>query len=172
MWTTNAISKKKRHDKMKNISGTWGKIRRWGNATIVFETALKVILSVLIFFNHGVCRCYRNLHYLCWTLKILKLRWITSVLFCWATLLWQGGWTRWPTEVPSNPYHSVILWFCELWYSANEIEYYFTRTIRNAFLLSKSLSITSFFSSSTVVIARDAYFFPLFKCKVKRKIFP
>ena len=28
------------------------------------------------------------------------------------TLLWQGLWTRWPTEVPSNPYHSVILWFC------------------------------------------------------------
>ena len=26
------------------------------------------------------------------------------------TLLRQGGWTRWPTEVPSNPYHSVILW--------------------------------------------------------------
>ena len=23
-----------------------------------------------------------------------------------------GGWTRWPTEVPSNPWHSVILW-CE-----------------------------------------------------------
>jgi len=22
-----------------------------------------------------------------------------------------GGWTRWPTEVPSNPYYSVILWF-------------------------------------------------------------
>jgi len=22
------------------------------------------------------------------------------------------GWTRWPTEVPSNPYYSVILWFC------------------------------------------------------------
>jgi len=21
-----------------------------------------------------------------------------------------GGWTRWPTEVPSNPYYSVILW--------------------------------------------------------------
>jgi len=29
------------------------------------------------------------------------------------TLLWQEGWTRWPTEVPSNPYYSVILWFCE-----------------------------------------------------------
>ena len=29
------------------------------------------------------------------------------------TLLRQGGWTRWPTEVPSKPYHSVILWFCE-----------------------------------------------------------
>ena len=27
------------------------------------------------------------------------------------TLLWQGGWTRWPTEVPSNPEHSV--WFCD-----------------------------------------------------------
>ena len=25
------------------------------------------------------------------------------------TLLRQGGWTRWPTEVPSNPKHSVIL---------------------------------------------------------------
>ena len=24
-----------------------------------------------------------------------------------------GGWTRWPTEVPSNPYHSVILWFLD-----------------------------------------------------------
>ena len=23
-----------------------------------------------------------------------------------------GSWTRWRTEVPSNPYHSVILWFC------------------------------------------------------------
>ena len=27
----------------------------------------------------------------------------------WVTMLWQEGWTRWPTEVPSNPYHSVIL---------------------------------------------------------------
>ena len=25
-------------------------------------------------------------------------------------LLRHGGWTRWPTEVSSNPYHSVILW--------------------------------------------------------------
>jgi len=25
-------------------------------------------------------------------------------------LLWQGGWTRWSPEVPSNPYCSVILW--------------------------------------------------------------
>ena len=32
----------------------------------------------------------------------------------WWTLCCQAeGWTRWPTEVPSNPYHSVILWFCE-----------------------------------------------------------
>jgi len=27
----------------------------------------------------------------------------------WVTLLQHGGWTRWPTEVPSNPKHSVIL---------------------------------------------------------------
>ena len=26
---------------------------------------------------------------------------------------WAGGWTRWPTEVPSKPYYSVILWFCD-----------------------------------------------------------
>jgi len=29
------------------------------------------------------------------------------------TLLRQGGCTRWPTEVPSNPYYSVTLWFCD-----------------------------------------------------------
>ena len=23
-----------------------------------------------------------------------------------------GVWTGWPTEVPSNPYHAVMLWFC------------------------------------------------------------
>ena len=35
----------------------------------------------------------------------------------WVTLLLQGGWTRWPTEVPSTP---NILWFCNsviLWFS-------------------------------------------------------
>jgi len=26
---------------------------------------------------------------------------------------WAGSWTGWPTEVPSNPYHSGILWFCD-----------------------------------------------------------
>ena len=31
----------------------------------------------------------------------------------WVTLLQQEGWTGWPTEVPSNPDHSVILWFCD-----------------------------------------------------------
>ena len=33
-----------------------------------------------------------------------------SCSLLWVTLLQQEGWTRWPTEVPSNPYHSVILW--------------------------------------------------------------
>ena len=23
---------------------------------------------------------------------------------------WAGGWAGWPTEVPSKPHHSVILW--------------------------------------------------------------
>ena len=32
------------------------------------------------------------------------------------TLLQQEGWTRWPTEVPSNPYHSVILWTGKYWH--------------------------------------------------------
>jgi len=31
------------------------------------------------------------------------------VVLAMTTLLRQGGWTRWPTEVPSNPYHSVTL---------------------------------------------------------------
>ena len=35
------------------------------------------------------------------------------------TLLRQEGWTRWPTEVPSNPY---ILWFCLAWKTARSGE--------------------------------------------------
>ena len=31
---------------------------------------------------------------------------------------WAGGWAGWPTEVPANPYHSVILWFCDLVFNA------------------------------------------------------
>jgi len=34
----------------------------------------------------------------------------------WVTLLQQEvglGWAGWPTEVPSNPGHAGILWFCE-----------------------------------------------------------
>ena len=33
----------------------------------------------------------------------------------WVTLLRQEGRTRWPTEVPSNPHHSVILWTNNSW---------------------------------------------------------
>ena len=39
-----------------------------------------------------------------------------DVVLCsllWVTLLLQEGWTRWPTEVPSNPCHAGILWFCD-----------------------------------------------------------
>jgi len=44
------------------------------------------------------------------SLKIFKTH--LDVVLCsllQVTLLQQEGWTRWPTEVPSNPYHSVIL---------------------------------------------------------------
>jgi len=46
------------------------------------------------------------------SLEILKTS-LDKVLcsLLWVTLLRQGGWTGWPTEVPSNPDHSVILWF-------------------------------------------------------------
>ena len=42
--------------------------------------------------------------------EIFKTR-LDAVLcsLLWVTLLRQGGWTRRPTEVPSNLYHSVIL---------------------------------------------------------------
>ena len=45
------------------------------------------------------------------SLEIFKTR-LDKVLCSlrWVTLLWQGGWTRWSPEVPSNPYQSVILW--------------------------------------------------------------
>ena len=44
------------------------------------------------------------------SLEIFKTR-LDAVLcsLLWVTLLRQGGWTRWPTEVPSKPEHSVIL---------------------------------------------------------------
>jgi len=43
-----------------------------------------------------------------------KPAWTRSCAACcrWSCFS-SGGWTRWPTEVPSNPQHSVILWFCE-----------------------------------------------------------
>ena len=37
----------------------------------------------------------------------------SSTAYCRWLCFGRGGWTRWPTEVPSNPYHSVILWFCD-----------------------------------------------------------
>ena len=45
------------------------------------------------------------------SLEIFKTR-LDKVLcsLLWVTLLQQEGWTRWPTEVPSNPYYSVILY--------------------------------------------------------------
>ena len=45
------------------------------------------------------------------SLEIFKTR-LDRVLcsLLWVTLLWQEGWTRWPIEVPSKPYYSVILW--------------------------------------------------------------
>ena len=51
------------------------------------------------------------------SLEILKIH--LDVVLCsllWVTLLRQGGWARWPTEVPSNPDHSVILWLVVLVY--------------------------------------------------------
>jgi len=44
------------------------------------------------------------------SLELFKTR-LDAVLcsLLWVTLLQQGGWTRWLTEVPSNPYYSVIL---------------------------------------------------------------
>jgi len=32
----------------------------------------------------------------------------------WVTLLGQGGWAGWPTEVPANPHHAGIRGFCDL----------------------------------------------------------
>jgi len=29
-------------------------------------------------------------------------------------IVWSCIWTRWSPEVPSNPYHSVILWFSDI----------------------------------------------------------
>ena len=49
------------------------------------------------------------------SLEILKTR-LDKVLYSLlqVTLLLQEGWTRWPTEVPSNRYRSVIPCFCDL----------------------------------------------------------
>ena len=45
------------------------------------------------------------------SLEIFKPR-LDAVLcsLLWVTLLGQGVWAGWPTEVPSNPDHPVILW--------------------------------------------------------------
>ena len=58
------------------------------------------------------------------SLEIFKTR-LDTVLcsLLWVTLLRQGGWTGWPTEVPSNPCHSVILWFLVYYLLHAEIAY-------------------------------------------------
>ena len=47
-----------------------------------------------------------------WSLLLWRYSRPTWTRSCAACSGWQGDWTGWPTEVPSNPYHSVILWFC------------------------------------------------------------
>ena len=74
-----------------------------------------------MFFRKKIIRCFIS-HGAHWagiqvpSLQIFKTR-LDKVLcsLLWVTLLQQGGWTRWPTEVPSNPERSVILWFPHCW---------------------------------------------------------
>ena len=68
------------------------------------------------------------------SLEIFKTR-LDKVLcsLLYVTLLRQGGWTRWPTEVPSNPYYSVILWFCD----SQPFPGHLPGLFRNSFLNSK-----------------------------------
>ena len=43
----------------------------------------------------------------------LRATWTASCTACFRGLLWQRSWTRWSLEVPSSPYNSMILWYCE-----------------------------------------------------------
>lgn len=45
-------------------------------------------------------------------LNKLTMQWpgIYSMFLPNLTLSWQGAWTRWSTEIPSNPHNYVILW--------------------------------------------------------------
>ena len=79
------------------------------------------------------------------------------------TLLQQGGWARWSTEVPSNPYHSVILGtsdFCFCCFSA-------TLSHKNCFdTLVLMLSI-----SSRILFISGLGVFPTYNAKHKYCIF-
>ena len=54
-----------------------------------------------------------------WQVCTIKLK-FGSVDICYqlAWMLQQGDWTRWSFEIPSNPWHSVILWFSALCFGA------------------------------------------------------
>ena len=59
------------------------------------------------------CSWYSSVAHAWPTLKWSRIHLFSSCVRCTTDhpgfiLLWQGGWTRWPTEVPSNPYASVI----------------------------------------------------------------
>ena len=47
-----------------------------------------------------------------WSLHLWRYSKPTWMRSC-AACSRQRGWTRWSQEVPSNSYHSVILWFCD-----------------------------------------------------------
>ena len=36
---------------------------------------------------------------------------LSNLIYLKMSLIVAGGWSRWPLKVPSNPYHSMILWF-------------------------------------------------------------
>ena len=104
------------------------------------NTVLPGILTTVSVLNYGNLWRANHLQWIQWSIQKYWIMWQDAGEGVWSAcperlwvlLLWRysrpawtrscaacsrwpcfdrGGWTRWPTEVPSNPYYSVILWF-------------------------------------------------------------
>mgnify|MGYP001853288496 CR=1 FL=1 len=104
------------------VKGTWPTSFRWSGGTGQGETAINWSIESSTPIYKGTSSVRVTEHWnrlprevvdsLLW--RYSRPAWMPTCAVCCRGYVLQGGWTQWSLEVPSKPYNSVILWFCEM----------------------------------------------------------